>query len=86
MLKSSIGVRSWMRMPMASATRRSPRTSLPGCTVAAIGEYTPARLRAEPERRATSSGGSAWYEWMPRASSACIIGSSVPICACEVAV
>ena len=56
----SMGLRSWMRMPMASATRRRPRTSLPGCTVAAMGEYQPAMLRAEPERRATSAGASAW--------------------------
>ena len=39
-----------------SATRRSPRASFAGWTVAATGSNTPARCAGEPERRATSSG------------------------------
>ncbi|MNP24531.1 hypothetical protein D3C76_1172960 [compost metagenome] len=36
-----IGEPSWIRTPRSSATRRRPRTSLPGCTLAAAGENQP---------------------------------------------
>ena len=47
---------SCRRTPRSSATRRRPRTSSAGCTVAPPGSQTPARWVGEPVRRATSSG------------------------------
>ena len=47
---------SKIRTPRSSATRRRPRASSAGWTVAARASKTPARWRSEPARRATSSG------------------------------
>ena len=47
-------------MPIASATRRSPRTSLPGCTVAAIGEPGIWQLR---DQYLSLTGNKAPKEW-----------------------
>ena len=49
---------SKIRTPASSAARRRPRASAAGCTVAAESSITPARWKAEPERRAISSGSS----------------------------
>ena len=42
---------SWMRTPSSSATRRRPRTSSAGWTIAAEGSNMPAMWRSDPLRR-----------------------------------
>ena len=46
-------VPSWMRTPSSSATRRRPRTSIAGCTIAAVGSNMPGdvAVRAAAARR-----------------------------------
>ncbi|MNM88161.1 hypothetical protein D3C81_1003640 [compost metagenome] len=81
-----IGVPSKIRTPSSSATRRSPRTSLPGCTLAAAGENQPSMCRAEPAMRCTSGSAHLAKELMPWRSSAAITPSVEPTWARLVAV
>ncbi|MNN34643.1 hypothetical protein D3C81_1484580 [compost metagenome] len=81
-----IGVPSCSRTPSSRATRRIPRTSLPGCTLAAAGENQPSRCLLEPAMRCTSSSGRLLKELMPCFSSAAITPSVDPTCASLVAV
>ncbi|MNT27736.1 hypothetical protein D3C72_1633780 [compost metagenome] len=81
-----IGVPSYRRTPSSSATRRNPRTSLPGCTLAAAGENQPSMCRVEPALRCNSGNGQRTKELIPLRSSAAITPSVEPCCARLVAV
>ena len=71
---------------LRAPTRRRPRASAAGWTVAALGSSTPARWTDEPERRAISSGGSRRNGSTPSFSQSATTPSQAPICAVEVAV
>ena len=77
---------SKIRTPAASAAFRSPRASAAGCTVAAESSITPARWKADPERRAISSGASLRKVPTPSFSQSATTPSHAPSCAAEVAV
>ena len=79
--KERTRVCSKIRTPDSSATRRSPRASRAGCTVAAEASKTPARWTADPERRAISSGESGGTPPTPRRSQAATTPSQAPSCA-----
>ena len=80
-----IGERSKIRTPRSSATRRSPRASSAGWTVAPDCSSTPARWVGDPARRATSSGSSRTKTCSPWRSIAATVSSQAPICAALVA-
>ena len=79
-------VPSWMRTPSSSATRRSPRTSSAGCTIAADGSNRPAMWRSEPLRRAVSSGVHSSNGITPSSRQVAITPSQAPGWACDVVV
>ncbi|MCY1552230.1 hypothetical protein D9M68_886120 [compost metagenome] len=81
-----MGVPSNSRTPSSSATRRMPRTSLPGCTLAAAGENQPSMCRVEPAMRCRSGSGHLRKELIPLRSSAAITESVAPCWARLVAV
>ena len=80
-----MGERSKIRTPRSSATRRSPRASNAGWTVAPDCSSTPARWVGDPARRATSSGSSRSKTCSPWRSMAATVSSQAPICAALVA-
>ena len=80
------GDRSNTQTPRSTATRRNPRASSAGCTLAAPSSHTPATWTAEPVRAATSSAVSRTKAAMPRASHARTPASQAPACSGVVAV
>ncbi len=74
-------VPSWMRTPSSSATRRRPRASSAGCTIAADGSNMPAMWRSEPLRRAVSSGVHSSNGITPSSRQVAITPSHAPMCA-----